>query len=521
MNYEEFDVFDLVKDAIDAASPLAQQRQIRLLNGTAAIKAIADRRRLMQVLTNYLSNAIKFSGNNTTVTISSELSGPDKMRLMVQDQGAGLDEETRMLVFDRYYQAEGELKKQGYGLGLAISKLIVEAHQGRVGVDSSPGNGCNFWFEIPIKGRSNPTSNMVRQDLELEQSFRVAQRDNLMLGALFIALVLILRIEIKAKIPSTRGSTSNPEEASYYSMLSARSGITIPHQFPSLSRAIRNLPPEKGKRAVLLKQTNKFISGSNDPAFLLLCYMIKGNIERAEGDIVDSIDSFRRAAEYSSKDGKTDAITARCYSVIANLYVQKFNAASKADRNDILRSKEFAGLAIKILASDRALTCKYNRLPGDLQPTLPSISASKAFAYQALASASMLENNNSEATIAYLENAIDACTKAREQKEIEPLRLVCPLLLSDLLWKNGRKKEAKLKIEELRKEVEQSSGQTPGSAAIWQALGWSYLQRREFEKAQHCFQRGLEDEKQWGIIPSAHNSLLRGLELARSKKSKM
>jgi signal transduction histidine kinase len=60
-----------------------------------------------------------------------------------------MDEDTRSRVFEKFFQAQTAEKKQGFGLGLAICTLIVESHHGKLGVDSAPGKGSAFWFEIP------------------------------------------------------------------------------------------------------------------------------------------------------------------------------------------------------------------------------------------------------------------------------------------------------------------------------------------------------------------------------------
>jgi signal transduction histidine kinase len=71
----------------------------------------------------------------------------------VIDQGPGMDEETRRSVFEKFFQAQTAQKEQGFGLGLAICKLIVESHGGQIGVDSTPGVGTTFWFEVPVASK--------------------------------------------------------------------------------------------------------------------------------------------------------------------------------------------------------------------------------------------------------------------------------------------------------------------------------------------------------------------------------
>jgi two-component system phosphate regulon sensor histidine kinase PhoR len=104
-------------------------------------------------MVNLLSNAIKFSPDGSKIKISVAERKND-MEVQVQDQGAGIAVDALTKIFDRFEQAAGLRRDQqhGAGLGLAICKMIVEAHRGTIGVDSIIGQGSKFWFRIP---RSN------------------------------------------------------------------------------------------------------------------------------------------------------------------------------------------------------------------------------------------------------------------------------------------------------------------------------------------------------------------------------
>ncbi len=146
----------VAEDAISSISSLASDKKIRLINDCDNTIVAADKARLVQVLVNFLSNAIKFSPKETSITISSETK--DKLLLVsVTDQGPGMDEGTRNRVFEKFFQANTEEKKQGFGLGLAICQLLVQCHGGRLGVESEAGKGSRFWFEIPLNRASEPT----------------------------------------------------------------------------------------------------------------------------------------------------------------------------------------------------------------------------------------------------------------------------------------------------------------------------------------------------------------------------
>jgi signal transduction histidine kinase len=113
-------------------------------------KVHADRKRLLQVMTNLLSNAAKFSPEGEVVEISTADAGPS-VRVSVHDRGSGIPEAFRSRIFGRFTQADSTATRQkgGSGLGLAICKRLIELMHGRIGFEDRPGGGTTFWFELP------------------------------------------------------------------------------------------------------------------------------------------------------------------------------------------------------------------------------------------------------------------------------------------------------------------------------------------------------------------------------------
>jgi signal transduction histidine kinase len=113
--------------------------------------AAVDPVKLAQVLTNLLANAAKFTpAGDVVVQLSRD---GERARVVVRDTGIGIAPEEQARVFDKFYQVEGGPTRQagGTGLGLAICKAIVEeGHQGRIWVESTPGQGSAFVFELPL-----------------------------------------------------------------------------------------------------------------------------------------------------------------------------------------------------------------------------------------------------------------------------------------------------------------------------------------------------------------------------------
>jgi PAS domain S-box-containing protein len=110
----------------------------------------ADRKRLLQVMTNLLSNAAKFSPEGGVVDITTEDAGAT-VRVAVHDRGSGIPEAFRARIFGRFTQADSTATRQkgGSGLGLAICKRLIELMQGRISFEDRPGGGTTFWFELP------------------------------------------------------------------------------------------------------------------------------------------------------------------------------------------------------------------------------------------------------------------------------------------------------------------------------------------------------------------------------------
>lgn len=111
----------------------------------------ADEDRIVQVLINLISNAIKYSPENSVVRVVGGIEGLSA-KFQVIDSGPGVPKEMQHIVFERYRQLEQQksTKRKGFGLGLAICKSLVEKHGGKIWVDSQPGKGSKFCFTIPL-----------------------------------------------------------------------------------------------------------------------------------------------------------------------------------------------------------------------------------------------------------------------------------------------------------------------------------------------------------------------------------
>ncbi|MFZ1881934.1 MAG: HAMP domain-containing sensor histidine kinase [Gaiellaceae bacterium] len=148
----EVDLHQLVVQAIESARPRAETAGVELTAMTATVPIVSGEAvRLAQLVDNLVSNAIKFTppGGRVAVRLSS---GEGLVRFEVSDTGIGITEQERERLFERFFRSQNALERQiqGTGLGLYISKAIVEAHGGRIGVDSKAGEGTTFVVELPV-----------------------------------------------------------------------------------------------------------------------------------------------------------------------------------------------------------------------------------------------------------------------------------------------------------------------------------------------------------------------------------
>lgn len=149
LNIQSTDPELIVRYAIDTTKLQAEQKKIKLQIDveTDIPDIIADAEKTAWVLINFLTNAIRYSMEDSEIVVS--LKKDDKGALFsVKDFGKGIDSRYRKKIFDRYFQIPGS-SKSGSGLGLAISKEFIETQGGTIGVESSPGMGSTFFFIIP------------------------------------------------------------------------------------------------------------------------------------------------------------------------------------------------------------------------------------------------------------------------------------------------------------------------------------------------------------------------------------
>jgi signal transduction histidine kinase len=140
----------LVDEAVEMMQSQATERAqaLRMVADGAGASVFCDRERILQVFSNLIGNAMKFTPAGGIITVGMERADADTMRFRVSDTGVGIDAADVPHLFERFRRGR-KLSGEGTGLGLSIAKAIVVAHGGKIWVESRPGQGSTFFFTLP------------------------------------------------------------------------------------------------------------------------------------------------------------------------------------------------------------------------------------------------------------------------------------------------------------------------------------------------------------------------------------
>lgn len=149
----EFSLQKIIQKSIIRVSPIAKNKKIIITNKNySKIKVRCDEDSLLEALVIIMDNAVKYSPKKSEVVISTNI-GAKHTEIKIIDQGMGMKQSELPFIFERFYRADtarSKQKTQGYGLGLAIAKNIVDMHKGNIAVSSISGEGSIFTISLPI-----------------------------------------------------------------------------------------------------------------------------------------------------------------------------------------------------------------------------------------------------------------------------------------------------------------------------------------------------------------------------------
>jgi signal transduction histidine kinase len=147
------DLGNIVQSAVEEQRHAVPERTIVLHLPEGPMPVCGDADRLGQVVTNYLTNALKYSPEDRPVEVGGQIEG-QQLRVWVRDQGPGIPLSEQEPIWERFHRVPAiEVQSGsgiGLGLGLSISKAFIASHKGQVGVQSTPGHGATFWFTLPL-----------------------------------------------------------------------------------------------------------------------------------------------------------------------------------------------------------------------------------------------------------------------------------------------------------------------------------------------------------------------------------
>ncbi len=151
----------IIAECVSLINPIADKHGIKLVNRCEEIPDVrikADRTRLKQILINLMTNAVKYNNAKGSVKLSCEYIDSGRLRINVSDTGPGIPEDQQERMFKPFERLDDNSAVEGTGIGLTVTRRLIEMMGGKVGVDSSPGRGSTFWIELDARRVAGPAT---------------------------------------------------------------------------------------------------------------------------------------------------------------------------------------------------------------------------------------------------------------------------------------------------------------------------------------------------------------------------
>ena len=262
----------IVDESLALVQQSADQRQIELkleTDTTTQPPVMADQTRCKQALVNLLSNAIKYNHKNGDVKLRL-ISSNNHVRFEVRDTGPGITEEMHEAIFQPFTRLKQTEKTQGTGIGLTITKRLIDIMNGTIGVESSPGEGSLFWFELPVASGIQQAAPKISFETNTEKVTRMEKMHTILYVEDEPLNQALVRSIIK-QIPNTELITA----------LTGEEGVEIAlEQQPDLILMDLNLPGMSGYDALEIIKNEK--SFTDTPVFAVSANAMPDEIERGK-----------------------------------------------------------------------------------------------------------------------------------------------------------------------------------------------------------------------------------------------
>jgi signal transduction histidine kinase/CheY-like chemotaxis protein len=272
ISIEDFSLSDVVKECLPVLTSMGEEQSITISTptpGWEALRVRADRVRFRQVLLNLATNAVKYNRDKGTVSICFEQAANKMLRVSVSDTGNGISAANQQELFKPFNRLGAEnTEVEGTGIGLVISKKLVEAMDGDIGMNSKVGEGSTFWFTIPLAGNTGATLVSMARGEETTEASYSGQTAKLLYvednpANLELMRKIINRIDGLSMISANTGET----------------GIEIArNEQPDVIILDINLPGKSGLE--VLKELQKFDDTQNIPAIALSAAATDRDINR-------------------------------------------------------------------------------------------------------------------------------------------------------------------------------------------------------------------------------------------------